>query len=178
VVDEPRTPEAVAAWIDGAQRERDPFEHVRVASHEHRDRHGTGCSVYPTSSGPLLAVLAAGVGANRSLEVGCGLGYSALSLANGSGGVVDTIERDPLHARLAEREIERQGYGDRVHILVGRSSDVLSELEGPYDLIFSDGDPEEMPSDLDHFVRFDSASRNARQRKPLPCSVRPRSSGY
>jgi predicted O-methyltransferase YrrM len=99
-------------------------------------------------------VLAAGVGANRSLEVVCGLGYSALSLANGSGGVVETIERDPLHARLAEREIERQGYGDRVHILVGRSSDVLSELEGPYDLIFSDGDPEEMPSDLDHFVRL------------------------
>ena len=64
---EPTSTENVAQWIQTAQRQRDPFEHVRVASHEHRESHGAGCSVYPTSSGPLLSVLAAAVAAERIL---------------------------------------------------------------------------------------------------------------
>jgi predicted O-methyltransferase YrrM len=151
---EPTSAESVAQWIQTAQRQRDPFEHVRLASHEHRESHGAGCSVYPTSSGPLLSVLAAAVAAERILEVGCGLGYSALSLAQGSDGRVETIERDGEHARLAEETIAREGYGDRIRVLRGRGADVLPGLAGPYDLIFSDGDPEEMPLDLDHFFRL------------------------
>jgi predicted O-methyltransferase YrrM len=72
----------VAEWIAEAQRERDPFEHVRRASDVHR------------------------------------------------------------------------GYGDRIRVLRGHGADVLRELESPYDLIFSDGDPEEMPVDLEHFLRL------------------------
>jgi predicted O-methyltransferase YrrM len=151
---EPTSAESVAQWIQTAQRQRDPFEHVRLASHEHRESHGAGCSVYPTSSGPLLSVLAAAVAARRILEVGCGLGYSALCLAHGSGGVVETIERDTEHARLAEQTILREGYGDRIRVLRGRGADVLPGLDEPYDLIFSDGDPEELPQDLDHFLRL------------------------
>jgi hypothetical protein len=93
-VSEPTSPEAVAAWTEAAQRERDPFERVRLASHEHRGHHGPGCSVYPTSSGPLLSVLAAAIKAERILELGCGLGYSALCLAHDSHGLVETIERE------------------------------------------------------------------------------------
>jgi predicted O-methyltransferase YrrM len=150
---EPTSGESVAQWIQTAQRQRDPFEHVRLASHEHRESHGTGCSVYPTSSGPLLSVLAAAVAAERILEVGSGLGYSALCLAHGSG-VVETIERDTEHVALAERTILREGYRDRIRVLRGRGADVLPGLDGPYDLIFSDGDPEELPQDLDHFLRL------------------------
>jgi predicted O-methyltransferase YrrM len=151
---EPTSAENVAQWIQTAQRQRDPFEHVRLASHEHRESHGAGCSVYPTSSGPLLSVLAAAVAADRILEVGSGLGYSALCLAHGSGGVVETIERDTEHVALAERTILREGYGNRIRVLHGRGADVLPRLDGPCDLIFSDGDPEELPQDLDHFLRL------------------------
>jgi len=153
-VSEPTSPEAVAAWIEAAQRERDPFERVRLASDEHRGDHGPGCSVYPTSSGPLLGVLAAAIRADRVLELGCGLGYSALCLARSSHGLVETIEQDPDHVRLAETEIEREGYSERVRVLLGSGSAVLPTLEGPYDLVFSDGDPEEMPLDLKHFLRL------------------------
>lgn len=110
--------------------------------------------MYPTSSGPLLSVLAAAVAAERILEVGSGLGYSALCLAHGSGGVVETIERDTEHALLADEAIAREGYGERIAVLGGRGADVLHALPGPYDLIFSDGDPAEMPLDLDHFLRL------------------------
>lgn len=37
---------------------------------------------------------------------------------------------------------------------VGSGSAVLPTLEGPYDLVFSDGDPEEMPFDLQHVLRL------------------------
>lgn len=151
---EPTSAESVAQWIQTAQRQRDPFEHVRLASHEHRESHGAGCSVYPTSSGPLLSVLAAAVAAERILEIGCGLGYSALCLALRSRGKVETIERDGDHARLAEQTILREGYGGRIRVLRGRGADVLPGLDEPYDLIFSDGDPEELPQDLDHFLRL------------------------
>jgi predicted O-methyltransferase YrrM len=151
---EPTSPETVATWIDTAQRRRDPFERVRRASHEHREKHGPGCSVYPTSSGPLLVVLAGALRADRILEVGCGLGYSALCLAHGSNGLVETIERDVEHVRLAEREIARAGYSDRIRVIHGHATDVLAGLKGPYDLVFSDADPEEMPIALDHFLRL------------------------
>src|SRR6266545_109563 len=94
------------------------------------------------------------VGADRVLELGCGLGYSALCLARSSHGLVETIEQDPDHVRLAETEIEREGYSERVRVLLGSGSAVLPTLEGPYDLVFSDGDPEEMPLDLKHFLRL------------------------
>lgn len=151
---EPTTADAVAAWIEKAQSGRDRFEQVRTASHEHRKSHGPGCSVYPTSSGPLLGVLAGSVGRGRILEVGTGLGYSALWLAYGSGGHVDTVEHDEGHAVLAEEQVRREGYADRIRVLRGRAAIVLEELEGPYDLVFSDCDPEEMPVALDHFLRL------------------------
>jgi predicted O-methyltransferase YrrM len=103
--------------IETAQRQRDPFEHVRLESHDHRELHGAGCSVFPTSSGPLLSVLAAAAAAERILEVGCGLGYSALCFARGSNRIVETIERDAEHARLAEETIVREGFADRIRIL-------------------------------------------------------------
>jgi predicted O-methyltransferase YrrM len=86
--------------------------------------------------------------------VKCGLGYSALCLAHGSGALVETIERDTEHARLAELETARAGYGDRIRVICGQAADILAGLSGPYDLIFSDADPEEMPIALDHFLRL------------------------
>jgi predicted O-methyltransferase YrrM len=68
--------------------------------------------------------------------------------------VVETIERDTEHVALAKGTILREGYGNRVRVLRGRGGDVLPELDGPYDLIFSDGDPEELPQDLEHFLRL------------------------
>ena len=154
--DEPDSPEAVAAWIAEQTRAHDRFAHIYDASEEHRARHGPDCTVYPSGSGPILGTLAAETGAKRILEVGCGLGYSALWLAFGSSpdGLIETIEQDRSHAVFARRHFEQEGCGERITIHNGRGADVLTRLTDPYDLIFCDGDIDEYLVDLDHFLRL------------------------
>lgn len=147
---EPTSDAEVAAWV--AERQPDRFARIRAASDEHREAHG--CSVHPTRLGPLLGVLAAARGAARVLEVGTGLGYSALWLAYGSGGHVTTIEADPDHARLARETAEAEGFDGRIEILEGDAEAVLDGLEEPFDLCFFDADPDAALVCLPHFVRL------------------------
>lgn len=144
---EPRSRDDVAAWV--AEHLRDPYERVRAESEEHRERHG--CTVYPTSNGPLLGVLAAAIAARRVLELGTGLGYSALWLAD-AGARVDTIEHDREHAQLARANTAEAGADVTVHVGLGRG--LLPTLEPGYDLVFNDGEPVEFEVDLDEFERL------------------------
>lgn len=142
---EPTSAAAVAAWID--EHRRDRYDHVRRESERHRESHG--CTVYPTGSGPLLGVLAAATRARRVLELGTGLGYSALWLAS-AGAHVDTIEQDPEHAERARELTAHENV--TVHVGVGR--EILGSLEPGYDLVFNDGEPVEFEEDLDEFERL------------------------
>jgi predicted O-methyltransferase YrrM len=154
--DEPTTQEALEAWVGEQTRARDPFVHVYRASEEHRPAHGPECTVYPSSVGPLLGTLAAATGAKRILEVGCGLGYSALWLALGSSpdGRVETFEQDSAHVELARRHFEQEGYGKRIAPHQGRAATAMAEMHDPVDLIFCDGDLTEYLEDLAHFRRL------------------------
>ncbi len=153
---EPTTEEAVALWVHEQTQARDRFAHVYHASEEHRAEHGPECSVYPTGSGPLLGTLAAASGAQRILEVGCGLGYSALWLASGStpDGRVETFEQDAVHVDLARRRFEQEGFAGRVTVHHGRAGPAMAAMDGPYDLIFCDGDLTEYLEDFAHFRRL------------------------
>lgn len=109
-----------------------------------------------SGSGPVLGTLAAAADARRILEVGCGLGYSALWLAFGSStdGRVETIECDATHAGLAREHFAREGFAERIAVLDGRAVDLLPGLTGPYDLIFCDSGPDEYAAYPDHFLRL------------------------
>ena len=154
--DEPTSATAVADWIRTQTRAHDRYAAVFDASEQHRIEHGADCDVYPTSSGPLLGAIAAAAGARRILEVGCGLGYSTLWLADGAGpdGTVETCEKSSAHAEIARRHFDANDAGSRIVIHAGRALDVLADLRDPYDLIFADGDPDEYLADFDHFLRL------------------------
>lgn len=74
------------------------------------------------------------------LEVGCAIGFSALLMSEYA--PVDchitTIENYEKRIPIARDNFRRAGREDRITLLAGDASDILKELEGPYDLIFMD----------------------------------------
>ena len=116
----------------------DPFGHVRESTLKHRSKHG--CGAWPYGNGPLLSVIAGAANARRILELGCALGYTALSFAQGAPKArVDTVERDPEHVRLAREQIVAAGLQARVTVHEGDFAKVLPTLEEGYDIAFFDG---------------------------------------
>jgi predicted O-methyltransferase YrrM len=109
-------------------------------------------------AGKLLNLLVRMTGARRVLEIGTLGGYSTIWMARGvaDGGLVVTIEAEPVNADVARRSIDAAGVGDRVEIRVGRGEHVLPELEGgePFDLVFIDADKESNTLYLDWAARL------------------------
>jgi predicted O-methyltransferase YrrM len=116
----------------------DPFADVRSATSTHRSRHG--CGGYPYGNGPLLSVVAAAANARRILELGSALGYTAISLAHGAPeAVVDTVEGDPDHVRLARQNIAAKGFERRIVVHEGDFARELPSFQPGYDVAFFDG---------------------------------------
>src|SRR5262245_59771380 len=116
----------------------DPFAQVRSQTLRHRAQHG--CGTYPFDDGAILGVIAAAVAPKRILELGTALGYTALWFAHGAPQArIDTIELDPMHARLARENFAAFGVDDRVSVHPGDFATVLPTLASGYDLAFFDG---------------------------------------
>jgi predicted O-methyltransferase YrrM len=154
-LDEPTTAEAVQEWVEKHAQSSDRFAYVAAKYETHRAQHGC-YDVYPFPNGPLLGTLAAAAGARRLLEVGCGLGYSGLWLAYGAGpqSILETIELDDEHAKIARDHFTSEKLGDRIKVLLGLGASVLPSLQGSYDLIYFDTDPAESLLDLEQFERL------------------------
>ena len=148
---------SILAEIYGPQMT--PHIDLYEKSTAHRKEHGESrCSVYPSSpnSAPMWALLVAMVGARRFLEIGCGLGYTAVLMAEGGGEDchVDTVENEPLHADLAEQELVGRGLQQRVTVLRGEATDILPTLTEAYDIVFVDADWDKYPGWLPDLARL------------------------
>ncbi len=115
--------------------------------------------VSPTQ-GKLLYLIACISGARNILEIGTLGGYSTAWLARAVPpvGRVVTLELSAQHARIARRNLERCGVGDRVDILVGPAARLMrcliAEGEAAFDLIFIDADKEPYAEYLDLALRL------------------------
>jgi predicted O-methyltransferase YrrM len=152
---EPKSAEAVLQWVEARTRAKDRFAHVAAKYDSHRAAHGC-YDVYPYSNGALLGTLAAAHRARRIVEVGGGLGYSALWFAYGAGpgSLIESVERDPTHAAIAREHFAAAGLSDRVKILEGIGAKILPALNESYDLTYFDTDPAESLLDLQQFQRL------------------------
>jgi hypothetical protein len=117
------------------------------------------------NQGKLLELLARIQGARTILEIGrlgrCSTIWLARALPEGRSLV--TLEADPPHyAEVARGTLARAALADVVDLRAGRALDTLSQLEGPFDLIFFDADKRSNPeyfylrfyrSDLVRFLR-------------------------
>lgn len=98
--------------------------------------------------GNLLKVLSLLVQPKSVLEIGTFTAYSSLCLAKGlsEGGVVHTIEKDPLLEDFILSAIDKYGYGDRIKLHIGTALEIIDEIEGDFDLIFIDADKANYPA--------------------------------
>lgn len=106
--------------------------------------------------GKFLALLVKLIGARHVLEIGTLGGYSTLWMARAlqPGGRVTSIELDPLRAKVAIENCRAAGCADKVDIRIGAASEVLAQLEGPFDLVFIDADKPNNPVYLEWALKL------------------------
>ncbi len=78
----------------------------------------------------------------RVLEIGTGLGFSGIHLAEAlreTGGKLWTVEKDEELFWLAKENFSLGGFEDIVEIFCGDIKDILPHFRGPFDLILQDG---------------------------------------
>ena len=97
--------------------------------------------------GVTLEVLARAVGARRVFELGSGFGYSAYWFARATGdtGEVHCTDGDPHNERKATEYLTRAGLWPRIRYHVGDAVEMLSLVEGSFDIVYNDIDKHGYP---------------------------------
>ncbi|HEV2198227.1 MAG TPA: class I SAM-dependent methyltransferase [Bryobacteraceae bacterium] len=98
----------------------------------------------------IVGNLIATRGAKRVLEIGTSNGYSTIWLAASiePSGRVISIDRNPEKLRMARENLERAGLLDRTELLPGNATEIVAQLDGPFDAVFFDADRFSAPEQL------------------------------
>ena len=114
----------------------------------------------PSSLGALLELLVIGLRAKRVLEIGTLGGYSTAWMARGlpPEGKLISLEVDPNHAAVAEKNLEDFDFRSKIEIRVGNAIDSLKEMVEtniePFDFIFIDAEKNEYSKYLDWSIKI------------------------
>ncbi len=96
--------------------------------------------------GRILFQLAIVSNAQRILEAGIAIGYSTswwAMAAKANGGRVTAVEIEPSFAEIAKKNLKAMGLDHVVDVEVGDAAQVISKLNGPFDIVFIDAEKEE-----------------------------------
>ena len=112
--------------------------------YEETPAHGLPAISIRPEEGQFLHFLVRACGARKALEIGTLGGYSGVWIARAlpPEGSLTTLELEPKHADVAQRNFELAGVSDRVKIHVCDAHDMLLTLasDGPYDFVFIDAE--------------------------------------
>jgi predicted O-methyltransferase YrrM len=106
-------------------------------------------------AGRFLGLLVRLVRAERVLELGTSLGYSAIWLGEAlreTGGRLISVEVDAELFRRARQNVLAAGLSDVVELVLGDAPCVVEALEGPFDLILQDSDKALYPHLLERCI--------------------------
>lgn len=103
----------------------------------HGAAHGCGMEIPSAAETRMLSVLVRATRATYVLEIGGGVGYSALHMTASFGqtGRLDVVEPNPVHATLIQEHARRFALGERIRVQNAAAASVVVALSGPYDLI-------------------------------------------
>jgi predicted O-methyltransferase YrrM len=108
--------------------------------------HGLPQASVSANQGKFIQMMAMSCNASKILELGTLGGYSTIWLARAlpENGQLISLEFDKMHAEVARKNIERAGLSNKVEVRVGKALEHLEQMvsqnEGPFDLIFIDAD--------------------------------------
>lgn len=122
-------------------------------------QHSIEAGVEPVSPGvgSQLAVIAASLAAKNIIEIGTGMGVSALSLFSGSpDATLTSIDVEVDHQQSARESFAAAGIpANRIRLITGRARDVLPRMnENSYDIVLVDADPEGVIEYVEHALRL------------------------
>jgi predicted O-methyltransferase YrrM len=126
-----------------AQAEKAEALDARVKAFLDRARNGWHDMNVSYADGQALHDLIVKRGLKRGLEIGTSTGHSGIWIAwamSATGGKLTTIEIDPERHRKALENFEAAGVASFVDARLGNAHDVVKELPGPFDFVFSDAD--------------------------------------
>jgi predicted O-methyltransferase YrrM len=108
------------------------------------------------SRGRLLELITRIRSPKNILEIGPGIGYSALWFLRGASPntTLDVIEINPHVARKFKQVMAREGCRNKIKIHQGPALEVLAKMEKIFDCIFIDADKNEYPDYLRHSLRL------------------------
>lgn len=129
---------------------RDYVEHYSSSINEETEQLFTKLKDFPSGGmsigpfiGSFLSMMTKSVRANKVLEIGTFLGYSALCFAESlpKDGFVYTLESNPTHIQLARSHFDSHSQGHKVKLFEGKALDTLKDLKHEeFDVIFVDAD--------------------------------------
>jgi predicted O-methyltransferase YrrM len=91
--------------------------------------------------GELLSILLLAIRADRALELGTSIGYSAIQMGRACQAInahLTTVEQDPALARRAMDNIETAQLSPCITVKHGSAADILTALRSGFDFIFLD----------------------------------------
>lgn len=90
------------------------------------------------------------------LEVGCAVGFSALLMSEYApeGCHITTIEKYEKRIPVARENFRRAGREEQITLLEGDAADILSRMQGSYDMIFMDAAKGQYIHFLPHVLRL------------------------
>jgi len=97
----------------------------------------------PASDGRLLYDIIIKNGYTKGLEIGTSTGHSAIWIAwafSKTGGKLTTIEIDESRHKEALANFEEAGLSEYIDARLDDAHELVKELEGPFDFVFSDAD--------------------------------------
>ncbi len=97
----------------------------------------------PASDGELLYDIIIEKGYTKGLEIGTSTGHSAIWMAwafSKTGGKLITVEIDEARYKEAIANFEKAGLTDYIDARLADAHELVKELPGPFDFVFSDAD--------------------------------------
>ena len=127
--------ERLNAFIDSLDAGNTPFLHEIE-----KEAKETDVPIIRTQVQSLIKLLLAMKKPASILEVGCAIGFSALLMSEygPKGCHITTIEKYEKRIPIARENFRRAGKEEQITLLEGDAADILSGLQGCYEMIFMD----------------------------------------